>query len=202
MFHVEDSNRQSNFHVSNRPIRKSDVFNVVVKPVINVDKETYAKMNATPSESGLTFVHETEKGHKVYKRTYENPYGNMVDSYHLKHKYTSRILNDTIAYLFSRHSSYDECLNFVSQFNAKQVYPTIESKLSWSSGFQVARHFGQLLTDTQFLYDKVASKFYGPQPIINSSPAVVDILTNNKFNGVELLTTYKQKSFGLEFKGQ
>ncbi|KAH3679250.1 hypothetical protein WICPIJ_008650 [Wickerhamomyces pijperi] len=201
MFNLNDSG--SNFHVCNRPVRtEHNIFNVIVKPVINVDKETYAKMNAIPQESELQFAYETERGHKVYKRNYINAYGNNMDSYHLKHKDTGIILNDTIAYFFSRHSSYDECLNFVSQFNVRQIYPTTESKISWSSGFQVSRHFGKLLTGTEFLYDQNATKTYGPRPLLSQDPTIVDMLTNNEFNGVELLTAYKQKSFGLDFKGQ
>ncbi|KAH3674179.1 hypothetical protein WICMUC_003421 [Wickerhamomyces mucosus] len=194
--------KESNFHICGvHPHKfKTVKFNVMIRPLINIDRENFLKMNESPSIEELCIVGETSNGHEIFQRLIDR--NEEKSRFYLRLKGSNKILNDTIYYFFSRHSSYDECLYFISQFNVKQVYPTTESSLSWANGFQISRHFGELLTSESHLYDKIAARTYGPAPIFEQKPNIIDLLTNSEYNGIELLTNYSKNSFSLNFKGQ
>ncbi|WEJ93863.1 UDP-N-acetylglucosamine transferase subunit [Yamadazyma tenuis] len=53
----------------------------------------------------------------------------------------NELLPSEIKLVFSRHSSYSECKEFVKTFNPVSVYPCVTSKGTWENGFVMSRLF-------------------------------------------------------------
>lgn len=64
--------------------------------------------------------------------------------------------------VFSRHSSYSECADFVSRFKPKQVYPCWSTQTAWHNGFVMARLFGKYCSASVFDFDIKMTRQLGP----------------------------------------
>lgn len=108
--------------------------------------------------SGLKMLGKTIKGNIVYE---------FRGRRWLCKKDGNKLLPADIKLVFSRHSSYSECRNFVSKFKFRDVYPCTESKNTWQNGMIMSRLFGDLVYKpykgdiTLLAYDKAKSIEYG-----------------------------------------
>lgn len=117
----------------------------------------------------------------------------------------SELLPADIKLIFSRHSSYTECRNFVSKFKFRDVYPCTESENTWLRGMSMSRLFGDLvynpsLSDIPLLsYDMAKSlEYQSPDSIITNRP--IQII--NRWNFSQCINEVKfVKSFLLSIKG-
>ena len=127
----------------------SPLFHVLIRQCINFNAVDFAgafcpilldNIEDEEMEKDLTLLAVTKKGNKIYqfrKRKWILPKGQ------------NELLSNEIKLIFSRHSSYMECCDFVKCFEPKQVYPCVDSKESWKLGVQMSRLFGKYCNSKQ-----------------------------------------------------
>lgn len=86
--------------------------------------------------SNLILIRILNSGHQIYS------YDGKTWLLPLNGK---ELLPTNLMIMFSRHSSYEELIEFVKLFKPKLVFPCVESKTSWLNGFTVGRVFTCLL---------------------------------------------------------
>ncbi|CUM48066.1 unnamed protein product [Debaryomyces tyrocola] len=117
-----------------------------------------SSISSSERTSGLKMLGKTIKGNVVYE---------FRGRKWLCKKGGNELLPADIKLVFSRHSSYSECRNFVSKFKFRDVYPCTESKNTWQNGMIMSRLFGDLVYKpskggiTVLEYDKAKSLEYG-----------------------------------------
>lgn len=94
-------------------------------------------------------------------------------------KVGTELLPQEIKLIFSRHSSYTECKEFVGMFRPKQVYPLTESHQTWCQGFLMSRAFGAVCLGTRvedFVYDftNATTKEIPPPKVLTREVVTVD----------------------------
>lgn len=102
---------------------------------------------------GLKKIDTTAKGNKIY---------NFKNRVWLLSQDGTELLPDNLKLLFSRHSSYEETVNFISIFKPKQVFPCCESRQTWLNGFTVKRIFGSVCSPgMESSYDQMMEREHG-----------------------------------------
>lgn len=110
----------------------------------------------------ITVIDKTSKGYEIvgYKeRTWI--------------KVNDELLPSSVKLIFSRHSSYSECVRLIGKLKPKQVYPLSTYKNSWESRFVMSRLFGHVceLNDlNNFVYDIINSSFKPIQDDLLNAP--------------------------------
>lgn len=105
--------------------------------------------------SNLTLIRILNSGHQIYS------YDGKTWLLPLNGK---ELLPTNLMIMFSRHSSYEELIEFVKLFKPKLVFPCVESKASWLNGFTVGRVFGRVCSSSKHLFDIENFKKFG-QPL-------------------------------------
>lgn len=156
---------------------------------------------------------------------------NVKETEKSKNSYMEYLLKDnillplTLSFVHSRHSSCLETLEFISNFNTKEVYGLTESRETWNRGFTMERYYGPFLTNKGSIgksrFDMERIKRFGDSPIsidepiefINNWPDLhmfqspyKELYNNEFFNNIEfgkgdssfLSNFYKGKVFTLD----
>ncbi|CAH6723918.1 hypothetical protein CLIB1444_23S00386 [[Candida] jaroonii] len=94
-------------------------------------------------------------------------------------KVGTELLPREIKLIFSRHSSYTECKEFVGMFRPRQVVPLTESHHTWCQGFLMSRVFGDVCRGKRvedFVYDltNATTKGVPPKKVLARKVATVD----------------------------
>ncbi|KAG5419048.1 hypothetical protein I9W82_002815 [Candida metapsilosis] len=105
--------------------------------------------------SDLTLIRVLNSGHQIY--TYDGKTWLLPVN-------GEELLPTNLLIMFSRHSSYEESIEFVNLFKPKSVFPCIESKKSWLSGFTVSRVFGHVCSSSGHLFDVENFRKFGQPP--------------------------------------
>lgn len=156
------------FHVG-RPSNHHSIFPIRIKQCIDFNAVDFTGvfcpilldcLDEEEISKSMELLHTTSLGHEVYRfrgRTWILPLNSR------------ELLPTEIKLIFSRHSSYSECVELVSKFRPRQVYPCTDSRNMWQRGFQMLRVFGkwcetkvQPPTPQQFRYDTERLIEWGP----------------------------------------
>lgn len=120
--------------------------------------------------AGLFYPLPLDTLSKAERRAVQNPTritasGNAVvelrDRLWILPKNSQHLLPTEIKLIFSRHSSYSECVHLVSRLKPRQVYPCWYSATAWKNGFSMSRLFGKYCSGSSFAYDAIMTKSYG-----------------------------------------
>lgn len=146
---VKSNNKQGlNLHICGHGCDKDSEFNVTVRQCINFNIVDYISCL-------LPIDVKTVKDLEVI-RTTSHGYDIIKHKERLWIKKDGLLLPQDIKLVFSRHSSYSECKQFIKLFRPVQVYPCGSSDSLWKTGFVMSRLFGdvcQLPNPSNFLYD-------------------------------------------------
>ncbi|KAI5967782.1 hypothetical protein KGF57_000299 [Candida theae] len=107
--------------------------------------------------SSLTLLRVSSSGHQIYS------YDDKTWLLPLDGK---ELLPTNLLVMFSRHSSYQESIEFVRLFKPKSVFPCVSTKESWLGGFTVGRVFGQVCSSSEHLFDVENFRKFGQPPRI------------------------------------
>ncbi|QPG73125.1 hypothetical protein FOA43_000430 [Brettanomyces nanus] len=82
------------------------------------------------------------------------------------------LLPTELKFVFSRHSSCQECLKFLAAFkgNVREVYPTVYNTEAWIRGFSMQRYFGNFCMRNSFRFDREMNEKYGSSAISFTEP--------------------------------
>ena len=105
--------------------------------------------------SDLTLIRVLNSGHQIY--TYDGKTWLLPVN-------GEELLPTSLLIMFSRHSSYEESIEFVKLFKPKLVFPCVESKESWLSGFTVSRVFDHVCSSSEHLFDIENFRKFGQPP--------------------------------------
>ena len=111
----------------------------------------------------------TKSGHSIY--VYDNRQYIKPNTDSLLNQNLQQLLPTTLLLVFSRHSSYQESINFVRLFKPKLVYPCVSSAQFWKSGFSIERVFGKVCLSESHRYDIEMRNKYG-EPLVNLATPV------------------------------
>lgn len=140
-------------------------------PILMSDLSNHERMNE------MKMINRTRKGNTIYEfrgRKWLYPEGGK------------ELLPAEIKLVFSRHSSYSECRNFLSKFKFREVHPCTDSETSWKNGITMTRLFGDLAfgkpkgetkDEILFEYDKYIMKSNSMLPFLDRP-----IRTINRWN--------------------
>ncbi|OBA18991.1 hypothetical protein METBIDRAFT_47546, partial [Metschnikowia bicuspidata var. bicuspidata NRRL YB-4993] len=155
---------------------KGDFSIVRIKQCINFNIKDYTgiccpiSIESIPSATDLNLLKVTKAGNKIYE---------FLGRHWVLPLKQNELLPLKIKLLFSRHSSYSEVREFLSMFKPQEVFPCVYSQEVWSSGFIMARIFGDICSRQEFNYDSMMATMYGlPSQEIRDRPVV----TINRWN--------------------
>lgn len=150
-------NQTGRLHVCRKRTCSNSTFPVTIRQAINVSAETFHSLYM-PVYLGSVDLSNFVVDGNIYtlKPTGERFILSQDGKY---------LLPSELRVLFSRHSSYSECINLVKLLKPKQIFPCTESEKSWKGGFQMQRVFGQYCSCTEFLFDNERTAIYGPGAI-------------------------------------
>lgn len=104
-----------------------------------------------------------------------------------------------LSFVHSRHSSCLETLEFISNFNTKEVYGLTESQETWSRGFTMERYYGPFLANKESVekcrFDMERISRFGDSPLVIDIPIE---FTNNWPDLHNFQSPYKEL-YGREF---
>ncbi len=91
----------------------------------------------------------------------------QISKDYLSNLETGLFLPLDLKFIFSRHSSCRECLQFVSLFEQHvcELYPIVSDVRTWMRGFTMKRYFSFACLSNKFRYDNEMSIRYGPSPV-------------------------------------
>lgn len=133
-------------------------FEVHIRQCVNFNAVDFAGLFcpvelAQAQREGIELRRTTARGHRIYEyrgRQWLLPVGG------------TELLSSEIKLIFSRHSSYSECLDLVRRLGPRQVYPCVESRQTWDMGFQMSRVFGVHSLPLSSRYDTLRLLQWGP----------------------------------------
>ncbi|EGV60865.1 hypothetical protein CANTEDRAFT_110826, partial [Yamadazyma tenuis ATCC 10573] len=134
-----DTNGGQKFHACEEGFCSQKVkFPVRIKQCINLNVIDFVgcllpvdmKTLTDKGKQGIQVVDYTTKGNAIVR--YRGRTWIQVNN---------ELLPSEIKLVFSRHSSYSECKEFVKTFNPVSVYPCVTSKGTWENGFVMSRLF-------------------------------------------------------------
>lgn len=99
-----------------------------------------------------------------------------------------------VKFVFSRHSSCSECLEYVSLFQGlREVYPMVFDMKSWMRGFTMQRYFSFATVTNSFRFDREMQLLYGPSPVAaDESVKIVDCWKHS--DGIKFLGQVKNRN--------
>lgn len=109
-------------------------------------------LSETERESTMDPIRITAMGNSVIK---------LRDRLWILSKNGQYLLPIEIKLIFSRHSSYSECVHLLSRLRPRQVFPCWSSHTAWANGFSMSRLFGKYCTGKTFAYDIDMAKKFG-----------------------------------------
>ncbi|CUM45522.1 uncharacterized protein AC631_03393 [Debaryomyces fabryi] len=168
---AESNNCNMKFHACGKYLgsckQDSPKFPIKIKQCIDFNILDFAGVFCPILLSSLSFS-ELNKELKTLGKTAK---GNIIYEFRgrrwLCRKEGNELLPADIKLIFSRHSSYTECRNFVSKFKFRDIYPCTESENTWLRGMTMSRLFGDLVYNTSqsdiplLSYDRTKSLEYG-----------------------------------------